>query len=167
DNKVILNDLLEKSMPGVIEKEWDLSNEDQVIDRDQFLQENNLDINPEDIQCKWSIRYSSKTLIVKQCICGSYREKVVAPGSRVSTARYLYVGCLAFVTISLRNDEICGIAGYLEYSNQCIISQPQNDPQYKLLPYIKKSVENLLSLNVRTSDILAQNARIVKNVFKN
>ncbi|CAG8851388.1 13142_t:CDS:2, partial [Racocetra persica] len=73
--------------------EWDLSNEDQVIDRDQFLQENNLNINPEDIRCKWSIRYS------------------IAPGSRVSTACYLYVRCLVFVTISLRNDEICGIAG--------------------------------------------------------
>ncbi|CAG8752452.1 16313_t:CDS:1, partial [Racocetra persica] len=29
------------------------------------------------------------------------------------------------------------------------------------------SIENLLSLNVKTSDILAQNARIVKNVFGN
>ena len=32
---------------------------------------------------------------------------------------------------------------------------------------VKKSVENLLSLNVSTADILAQNAQIVKNIYQN
>ncbi|CAG8851150.1 28339_t:CDS:1, partial [Racocetra persica] len=126
-----------------------------------------LTIDSDDVKCKWSIRHITKTLIVKQCICGSYRDKVVTSGSRISAARYLYVGCLAFVTISLRNNEVCGAAGYLNHSEQCVTSQPQRDPQYKLLPYVRKSVENLLNLNVRTPDILAQNARIVKNVFEN
>ncbi|CAG8825949.1 40567_t:CDS:2, partial [Gigaspora margarita] len=46
-------------------------------------------------------------------------------------------------------------------------SRPQTDPLYKLLLYVKNSVENLLNLNVRTLDILVQNAKIVKNVFGN
>ncbi|CAG8801928.1 6563_t:CDS:2 [Gigaspora rosea] len=141
DNKVRLKDLLDSGALGVVEMEWDLFNKDQVMNRDQFLQQNNLDIDPDDV---W-----------------------FASGSRVSTARYPYVVCLAFVTISLCNNEICGIGGYLNHSKQCVISQLQHDPTYRLLPYMKKSVKNLLSLNVRTSDILAQNARTVKNVFRN
>ncbi|CAG8827083.1 20066_t:CDS:2, partial [Cetraspora pellucida] len=139
DNKIKLKDLLDNGAPEIVEKEWDLSDKDQVVNRDQLLKENNLNLDPDD----------------------------VASGSRIPAARYPYVGCLAFVTIFLRNNEICGIAGYLKHSDQCVISQPQCDPPYRLLPYVKKSVENLLGLNVRTSDILAQNARIVKNVFRN
>ncbi|CAG8550407.1 34429_t:CDS:2 [Racocetra persica] len=167
DNKAKLKDLLNSGVSGVVEIEWDLSNKDQVVSRNQFLQKNNLNIDHGDIYCKWSIRHSSKILIVKQCICGSYHEKEIASGSRVTTACYPYVGCLAFVTISLRNNEICDIAGYLEHFEQCVISRPQRDPPYRLLLYIRSSVENLLSLNVKTLDILAQNARIVKNVFGN
>lgn len=167
DNIVKLKNLLDNGAPGVVEMSWDLSNEDHIINRDKFIQENGLDIDSDDVRCKWSIRQSTKTLIVKQCICGSYRDKMVASGSRISAARYPYVECLAFASIFLRNNEICGIAGYLNYSEQCVTSQPQRDPPYRLLPYVRKSVENLLNLNVKTPDILAQNARIVKNVFGN
>ncbi|CAG8461329.1 5758_t:CDS:2, partial [Scutellospora calospora] len=52
---------------------------------------------------------------------------------------------------------------YIKHSKQCKTSQPQRDPPYKLLPYIKKNVETLLNLNVSTADILAQNAKMVKN----
>ncbi|CAG8563697.1 893_t:CDS:2 [Cetraspora pellucida] len=161
DNKIKLKDLLDNSAPEIVEKKWDLSDKDQVVNHDQLLKENNLNLDPDDVRCKWSIRYSSKTLVVKQCISGSYHEKEIASGSRIPAAHYLYVGCLAFVTIFLHNNEICGIAGYLKHSEQC------RDPPYRLLPYVKKSDENLLGLDIRTSDILAQNARIIKNVFRN
>ncbi|CAG8790995.1 23519_t:CDS:1 [Gigaspora margarita] len=105
--------------------------------------------------------------IIKQCICGSYREKAGLSTSRISATHYPYVGCFAFVTISVRNNEICGIAGYLEHSEHRMISQPQHDPTYKLLLYVRNSIEILLNLNVKTSEILAQNAKIVKNVFGN
>ncbi|CAG8452681.1 4301_t:CDS:2 [Scutellospora calospora] len=73
---------------------------------------------------------------------------------------YPYVGCLAFALIFFRNDEICGIVEYLEHSEQYLFSQLQYDSQYRLLSYVKKSVENLINFNIKTSDILAQNARI-------
>ncbi|KAF0555929.1 sugar transporter [Gigaspora margarita] len=41
-------------------------------------------------------------------------EKAVLSTSRVLAAHYPYIGCLAFVTISVRNNEICGIAEYLK-----------------------------------------------------
>ncbi|CAG8788612.1 15903_t:CDS:2, partial [Racocetra persica] len=107
----------------------DLSDKDQVVNHDQLLKENNLNLDPDD------------------CISGSYHEKEVASGSHILAACYPYVGCLAFVTIFLRNNEICGIAGYLKHSEQCVISQPQRDSPYRLLPYMKKSIENLLGLN--------------------
>ncbi|CAG8812839.1 11101_t:CDS:2, partial [Racocetra persica] len=123
DNKIKLKDLLDNSTPKIVEKEWDLSDKDQVVNRDQLFKENNLNLDPDD------------------CISRSYREKEVVSGSRIPVARYLYVE-------------------YLKHSEQCVISQSQRDPPYRLLPYMKKSIENLLGLNVRTSDIIAQNARI-------
>ncbi|RIB21372.1 hypothetical protein C2G38_2034436 [Gigaspora rosea] len=75
DNKVRLKDLLDSGALGVVEMEWDLFNKDQVMNRDQFLQQNNLDIDPDDVWCKWSICHSSKTLVVKQCMYGSYHKK--------------------------------------------------------------------------------------------
>ncbi|CAG8460726.1 6629_t:CDS:2, partial [Gigaspora rosea] len=98
-------------------------------------------------------------MIIKQCICGSYHEKEIQPNSQVSAAHYSYAGCLAFITLYLHDNEIYAIAEYLQHFEHCFISKPQHDPPYKLLPYIKKNFENLLDLNVRTSDILAQNAR--------
>ncbi|CAG8784299.1 2044_t:CDS:2 [Cetraspora pellucida] len=166
-NRVKLSNLLDNGAPGVIEHKWDLSNEEQIINRDQFLQKNGLDINTDDVCCKWSIRQTTKTQVIKQCIGGSYHKKEVAPNSRASAARYPYVGCLAFAAIYIYDNEICGIAGFLEHSVQCMYSQLQNDPPYRLLPYVRQNVESLLNLNVRTSDILAQNARTVKNVFRN
>ncbi|CAG8680580.1 21806_t:CDS:2 [Cetraspora pellucida] len=79
--------------------------------------------------------------------CGSYHEKDITTTSRDTVTWYPYVQYLAFISIFLRNSEICGIA--------------------RLLPYVKKSTENLISLNIKTPDILAQNARIVRNVFEN
>ncbi|KAF0469312.1 hypothetical protein F8M41_025591 [Gigaspora margarita] len=148
-DQILLGNLLDDSAPGVVEKKWDLSNQEHITDRDQFLRENGLDIDSNDIHCK------------------CYREKEIVPNSQISAAHYPYAECLAFVTLYLHDNEICAIAGYLQHSEKCLISKPQHDPPYKLLPYIKKSVENLLGLNVRTSDILAQNARTVKNVFRN
>ncbi|CAG8732973.1 13971_t:CDS:2, partial [Cetraspora pellucida] len=95
---------------------------------------NGLNINSDDVRCKWSIRQSTKTLIVKQYISGSYREKDITTTSRDTVTQYPY---------------------------------PQHDPLYRLLPYVKKSAKNLISLNVKTPDILAQNARIIRNVFEN
>ncbi|CAG8794935.1 15374_t:CDS:1, partial [Cetraspora pellucida] len=122
DNKIKLQNLLNSEAPGVIEMSWDLSNEDNITNRNQFLQEHSLTINSDDVKCKWSIRHITKTLIVKQCICGSYRDKVVTSGFRISAVRYLYVECLVFVTISLRNNEVCDAVRYLNHSEQCVTS---------------------------------------------
>lgn len=165
EDHVKLTNLLENNAPGVIQIQWDLSSDDHIKQRDQFLRENGLNIDSDNIRCKWSIRHSNQTMIVKQCISGSYRKKVTKSNPRISTARYPYVGCLAFVVLFLRNNEICAITGYLEHSGKCKTSQPQRDPPYRLLPFVKKSAENLLNLNVSTTNILAQNAQIVKNVF--
>ncbi|CAG8687195.1 24460_t:CDS:2, partial [Gigaspora rosea] len=164
-NRIRLINLLNNDAPGVVKLQWDLSNKEHVENRDQFLYENGLDIKSDDIRCKWSIRYSTQTMVIKQCICGSYREKNIESNSRVSAARYPYVGCLAFVKISLCNNKICAIFEYLEHSEQSKISQPQRDPIYQLLLYVKKNVETLLNLNVSTADILAQNAKMVRSVF--
>src|SRR4051812_47284883 len=103
--------------------------------------------------------------MVRQCIGGSYRQQVTGPNSRMPTAQYPYVGCLAFVTISIRNNNACGVTEYLRHSEACKASQPTRDPVYQLIPYVKKSVENLLSLNVSTADILVQNVQTVTNVY--
>ncbi|CAG8751225.1 12655_t:CDS:2, partial [Cetraspora pellucida] len=66
-------------------------------------------------------------------------EKNTTSTSRATVTHYPYVRCLAFASIFLHNDEICGIAEYLEHSEQCLSSQPQRDLQYRLLPYVKKS----------------------------
>ncbi|CAG8798402.1 19656_t:CDS:2 [Cetraspora pellucida] len=84
--------------------------------------------------CKWSIQQTTKTQVIKQCIGGSYHKKEVASNSRASAACYSYVGCFAFAAIYIYDNEICGIAGFLEHFVQYI---------------------------------LAQNARTVKNVFRN
>ncbi|CAG8790471.1 8144_t:CDS:2 [Cetraspora pellucida] len=99
-------------------------------------------------------------MVIKQCMCGSYREKNNIPNFHVSATHFPYVGCLAFVNISLRNNKICAISGYINHSEQCKTSQLQHDSLYKLLLYIKKNVETLLNLNVSTADILAQNAKM-------
>ncbi|CAG8436255.1 1797_t:CDS:2 [Scutellospora calospora] len=101
--------------------------------------------------------------VVKQYICRSYRKKTNISNSCALAACYFYVGCLAFVTINICNSEICGISGYLKHSELCKISQPQNDLPYRLLPYIRSIAENLLNLNVSTTNILALNAKTVKN----
>lgn len=131
-DRILLGNLLDNSAPGVVEKKWDLSNQEHITDRDQFLRENGLDIDSNDIRCKWSIRQLTKTQIIKQCICGSYREKEFVPNSRVSAARYPYTECLAFVTLYLHDNEIYAIAGYLQHSEKCLISKPQRDPPYKI-----------------------------------
>jgi len=165
DDKAILAELLKTNARGVVEITWDLDNDDSVRQRDRFLQENGLNINTDDVRCKWSTRQSIPTTIVRQCACGSYREQAIGPASRVSVARYPYVGCLAFVKLSLRNGVICAASGYLRHSDQCEASRPQRDPIYRLLPQVKRSVENMLSLGANTAEILAQNARTVKKFF--
>jgi hypothetical protein len=167
EDKRQLAKLLDNHAPGIIEVRWDLSNEDSIQNRGQFLRENGLDIHPDDVHYKWSVRQSTPTSVTKQCISGSYRDRIPKPTSRLCTARYPYVGCLAFVTMSLRNGEICAASGYLVHSEECKASRPQRDPVYRLLPLVKKSVENLLHLNVRTADILARNAQTVKNIYYN
>ncbi|KAF0421297.1 sugar transporter [Gigaspora margarita] len=97
-------------------------------------------------------------------MCKIYREKA---NPQASTLYYPYMGCLAFVAIYICDKKICSIAGYLKYSESCLKFRLQNDLPYRLLLYIKNSIENLLNLNVQTSDILAQNAKIVKNIFDN
>jgi hypothetical protein len=166
ENRAKLTELLTSKAPGVIEEQWDLSSEERTRQRDQFFRENGLDIHHDDVRCKWSIRRSNPTTIVRQCIGGSYRQQVAGPTSRLPTARYPYVGCLAFVTISIRNNSACGVTGYLQHLEACKASQPMRDPVYRLIPQVKKSVENLLSLNVSTADILARNAQTVTNVYK-
>ncbi|CAG8544771.1 12618_t:CDS:2 [Cetraspora pellucida] len=99
EDRLRLKYLLDIGAPGVVEMEWDLSQEHNI-----------------------AIRQSTKTLIVKQCINRSYREKNTTSTSRATVTCYPYVGCLAFASIFLRNDEICGIAGYLEHSEQCLSS---------------------------------------------
>ncbi|RIB29309.1 hypothetical protein C2G38_2155720 [Gigaspora rosea] len=165
DDKITLTSLLDNKASGVVKIQWDLSNEEHIRERNQFLHEHGLDLDSDNVKCKWSIRQSTKTKVIKQCMCGSYREKATTSNSRASAACYSYVRCFAFATMFIRNNEICAVAGYLEHSKQCTASQPQRDPTYKLLLYIKQSAENLLNLNVRTCDILAQNAKTVKNIF--
>ena len=148
-----------------MEVQWDISIEDDIRRRDQFFFENGLNIHPDDVRCRWSIRHSNSTMNVRQCISGSYRKQVVGSTSRVPTARYSYVRCLAFITVFLRNNEVYGAAGYLRHSEACEASKPIRDPVYRLLPHIRKGVENLLSLNVSTADILVQNVQIVKILY--
>src|SRR4051794_34408783 len=98
-----------------------------------------LDIDSDNIWCKWSTRKSSPTIAIRQCMCGSYREQTTSPTSRVSAVRYPYVGCLAFIMISYHNGDICGAAGYLEHLEQYKASKPQRDPLYRLLPCVRKN----------------------------
>jgi hypothetical protein len=128
ENRARLNELLRIKVPGFVEIQWDLTNNNSIQQRDKFLKENGLTINPDNIQCKWSIRQSIPTAIIRQCKCGSYRPQVIGPTSRISAARYPYVGCLAFVKVSLRNNQVCAAAGYLEHSEQCKDSRPRYDP---------------------------------------
>ena len=58
--------------------------------------------------------------------------------------------------LSKCNNQVCA---------RCKDSRLRRDLQYRLLPQVRKSVENLLSLGVNTADILARNAQIVKNIF--
>jgi hypothetical protein len=139
--KARLNNILGNKGPGVVELEWDTSNTDKTKQRDEFLRENGLHLNPDDVQCKWSTRHSIPTKVVKQCICGSYRKHIVGPTSREPTTRYPYVECLAFVTLFLRKNEVCGIAGYLDHLEACRASRPRRDPVYRLMPRVKESVE--------------------------
>ncbi|RIB26985.1 hypothetical protein C2G38_2161739 [Gigaspora rosea] len=118
NDKITLTNLLDNKAPGVVKIQWDLSNEEHIRERNQFLYEHGLDLDSDNVKCKWSIRQSTKTKVIKQCMCGSYREKATPSNSRASAARYSYV-----------------------------------------------SAENLLNLNVQTCDILAQNAKTVKNIF--
>ncbi|RIB14383.1 hypothetical protein C2G38_2040242 [Gigaspora rosea] len=107
DDKITLTSLLDNKAPGVVEIQWDLSNDEHIRERNQFLHEHGLDLDSDNVK----------------------------------------------------------FVGYLKHSKQCTASQPQRDPTYKLLPYIKQSAKNLLNLNARTCDILAQNAKTVKNIF--
>src|SRR4051794_21411277 len=148
DDKAKLSDILSSKGCGVVELRWNILTVDGTKQRDEFLRENGLHLDHDDVRCRWSTRCSTPTMVVKQCIGGSYREQRAGLTSRESTTRYSYVGCLAFVTLSLRKNEVCAAAGYLQHSEPCRASRPRCDPVYRLLPRVKKSVENLLSLNV-------------------
>ncbi|RIB09975.1 hypothetical protein C2G38_2266199 [Gigaspora rosea] len=68
ENRSRLKYLLDIGAPGVVEMEWDLSQEHHIVDRNKFFQEHGLNIDSDNVRCKWAIRQSTKTLIVKQCI---------------------------------------------------------------------------------------------------
>ena len=102
-----------------------------------------LDIHSDDVRCKWSIRHSNPTTIVRQCMCGGYRVQALGPASRISTARYPYVECLSspssFVTaISVGSQDIWSIQNSVRYP--C----PDETLYIGSCP-VRKSVENLLS----------------------
>ncbi|CAG8751882.1 17052_t:CDS:2, partial [Gigaspora rosea] len=119
NDKITLTNLLDNKAPGVVKIQWDLSNEEHIRERNQFLYEHGLDLDSDNVKCKWSIRQSTKTKVIKQCMCGSYREKATPSNSRASAARYSYVRCFTFATMFIHNNEICAVAGYLEHSKQC------------------------------------------------
>ena len=160
EDRAELTEILSNNAPGVVEIRWNQASD--ARQRDQFFRENGLDLQHDDARCRWATRHSNPTKFVKQCISGSFRKPGDERISRESAVRYPYVGCLAFVTIAIRNGEVCGVAGYLHHSAACKASRPARDPVYRLLPPVRKSVENLLSLNVSSADILAQNARTVR-----
>src|SRR5947207_14530371 len=68
EDRAKLVDLLRNNEIGVVEIQWNISNEEGTRQRDRFLHENGLDIDPDDVRCRWSTRYSSPTTIVTQCI---------------------------------------------------------------------------------------------------
>ncbi|CAG8775265.1 16247_t:CDS:2 [Gigaspora margarita] len=124
-----------------------------------------LDLHLLVVKIKWDI--SNKEHVTEHDQFLHEHEKAILPNSQASIPRYSYIEYLAFVAIYICDKEICDIAGYLNYSELCLTSRPQKDLPYRLLLFVKNSVENLLNFNVHTSDILAQNAKIVKNVFGN
>ncbi|KAF0487088.1 hypothetical protein F8M41_022615 [Gigaspora margarita] len=83
EDKVKLSDILSKNASGIVEIAWDLSKKDYVANQNQFFPENGLDINADNVQYKWTTRYSTKMQIIKQCICGSYKEKAGLSTSQV------------------------------------------------------------------------------------
>ena len=60
EDRTKLTELLSNKALGVTEVQWDISIEDDIRRRDQFFFENGLNIHPDDVRCRWSIRYNDR-----------------------------------------------------------------------------------------------------------
>ena len=154
--------LIEGKGPGIISMlEFNADS-----DRSFFLRRHYLDLDQSDPICKWATQHSIPTRVIRQCQCGIYREAHHrTKGTHMSTARYAFAQCLAFVILTYRSQILAYAQGYLQHSEACALSGLSRLPSFPLNETIMRMAEAELLSNASTVRVLTMNANYVDAHF--